>query len=106
MADSVPVDPKRSGVKAVLVEGYTDDLPPGACLPWDQNSGRLHFACPGCGQLGGVNCGHPKPAQGLSWDIVSGSPADPATLTLTPSINCVGCCGWHGFLTNGVFNSA
>ncbi len=99
------VDPKRTGVKALPVEKYVKDLPPGACLPWDAASGRLHFACPGCGQLGGINCGHPKPAQGPSWDIVGGKPEDPASLTLVPSILCQSCCGWHGYLRGGVFES-
>lgn len=97
-------DPKRTNVKAVLVDGYRDDLPPGASMYWKE-AHRLQFACPGCGQFGGIRIGHPKPAESPSWDIVTGSPEDPTTLTVSPSIHCVGCCGWHGHLKNGVFVS-
>jgi hypothetical protein len=95
------VDPKRT-VSARLVGEFKFDAEPGDCLLEGE---RLMFACPGCGLWGGVNVGHPKPAQGPSWDVVKGNPADPAKLSLTPSIHCVGCCGWHGFLTEGVFRS-
>jgi Family of unknown function (DUF6527) len=32
---------------------------------------------------------------GWAWDGDTDAP------TLTPSINCVGGCGWHGFITDG-----
>jgi predicted RNA-binding Zn-ribbon protein involved in translation (DUF1610 family) len=64
----------------------------------------LHFACPGCGQYGSIRCGHPKP-ESPSWDIEVGTLEDPRTLTLSPSINCVGCCGWHGYLRSGRFEA-
>lgn len=78
---------------------------PGACEPHvgDQDNSFLTFACPGCGQVGGILVGHPKPQHSPSWDVAGGSLADPLTLTLNPSINCVGCCGWHGYLRGGVF---
>ncbi len=96
------VDPKRTGVRAKLIADFEFDAEPGQCL---RNGDRLMFACPGCGQWGGVSAGTPKPAQGPSWQIVAGTLDDPATLTLAPSINCIGCCGWHGYLKNGVFES-
>lgn len=98
------VNPKRTNVPAVLVPEYRDGLEPGSCV-WHPERNRLSFACPGCGLFGGILCGKPKPAERPSWDIVKGDPADPSTLTLSPSIHCVGCCGWHGYLQNGVFNS-
>ena len=98
-----PVDPKRSGVRAVLRE-FRLDADPGDCIYHPEES-RLTFACPGCAQWGGVRCGHPKPAEKPSWDIVSGRPEEPDTLTLAPSIHCQGCCGWHGYLKDGVFES-
>lgn len=66
---------------------------------------HLCFACPGCGQMGSIRATHPKDVNGPSWDIVSGSLLEPTSLTLSPSINCVGCCKWHGYLRAGVFES-
>lgn len=100
----LPVDPKRTGVKAVLIEEFVFDAEPGQCQ-WKPDEPKLYFACPGCGAWGGVRIGHPKPEKSPSWDIVSGMPEDPSALTLAPSINCIGCCGWHGYLKNGVFES-
>lgn len=102
------IDPKRT-VKATKLDDYPDDVvAPGACFHptgegWGPNT--FLFSCPGCQQFGGIQCASPKPEKSPSWDIVSGSLDDPTTLTLAPSIHCVGCCGWHGFLRNGVFES-
>src|SRR5262249_35745726 len=108
-------------VKATVAHVFEDDgsapngldgFPPGTCqFRPDATAGkvggedRIMFTCPGCGQWGGVRVGHPKSSPSPSWDIVSGDPADATTLTLAPSIHCVGCCGWHGYLRNGVFES-
>lgn len=101
---NTPIDPKRTGVKAKLIDEFHFHAEPGDCQ-YDPETKRLSFACPGCGAWGGISCGHPKPAESPSWDIVSGAPEDPATLTLSPSIDCRGCCGWHGHLKAGVFVS-
>jgi len=54
--------------------------------------------CPGCGKSGVINVdGAFKP----TWTL-SGEPDAP---TLNPSVNRVGCCGWHGWLRNGVWVS-
>ena len=66
---------------------------------------HLLFACPGCGRMGSIRATHPKDVNSPSWDIISGKLVEPDTLTLSPSINCVGCCGWHGYLRDGVFVS-
>lgn len=100
-----PVDVKRSGLP-VTAAVFADDAigdhnTPGQVELCD---GYLVLACPGCGYTSGITIGHPKPAKSPSWDVVDGK-YDPATLTLQPSINCVNCCGWHGWLTAGVFNS-
>lgn len=95
----LPTDPKRT-VKAKKVDAFRYDCEPGDCILYGD---RLMFGCPGCGLWGGVNAGHPKPAQGPSWDIVSGTLDDPEHLTLSPSIHCIGCCGWHGHLKDGTF---
>lgn len=63
----------------------------------------LMFTCPGRKRFRTIKCTLPKTPN--SWEIVSGSLDDVTTLTLAPSINCVGCCGWHGFLRNGIYES-
>lgn len=103
-------DPKRT-CKATVVQAFDadggaigdmDGHPPGACQHVYKN--RLMFTCPGCGQWGGVQA-FPPPKKPDGWEIVSGSLDDASTLTLSPSIHCVGCCGWHGYLKNGTFES-
>lgn len=66
---------------------------------------HLLFACPGCGRMGSIRASHPKSGDPPSWDITAGSLLEPEALTLSPSIHCIGCCGWHGHLTAGVFVS-
>jgi hypothetical protein len=94
----------RRECKAIVIKEFKFDSPPGTCLV-DSDINKLSFACPGCGRWGGVIAGHPKPPVKPSWDIIGGKLSDPTTLTLSPSIHCIGCCGWHGYLKNGVFES-
>lgn len=103
----ITADPKRT-VKATVARVFDEDggavlpidQPPGTCQRTQKN--RLMFTCPGCGQWGGVQAfDGPKKPDG--WQIVAGMLDDPTTLTLSPSIHCVGCCGWHGYLTAGEF---
>jgi hypothetical protein len=71
--------------------------PPGAFIdrdPLDANNWVL--CCPNCGQAGG-------PKKDARWTILQGSFLDVSTLTLSPSI-LKSCCGWHGYLVNGVFS--
>jgi hypothetical protein len=100
------IDNKRT-VAATLLNwkeaGYPDTGEPGqSCRYVD---GHFMFACPGCGRWGGIRVGAQKPPESPSWAITEGSVDDPTTLSLSPSINCVGCCGWHGYLTKGVYKS-
>ncbi len=101
------VDPKRSGVKAALIE-WTEPpceliadrwyAPPGSMVPCNNGHGMGHLiACPGCGKIS-------SPKDGAMWQVAGGSLDDVTTLSLSPSI-LNGCCGWHGYLTNGVFHS-
>lgn len=63
----------------------------------------LEFRCPRTGKYcGSILVGHKvKPVFGNAptwkWDGNFEAP------TLTPSINCVSGCGWHGYLTAGVW---
>lgn len=80
---------------------------PGAVFIDADNTYKDHllFACPGCGRMGSIRATHPKDQGGRSWDITKGKLTEPESLTLSPSINCVGCCGWHGHLVDGEFKS-
>lgn len=100
---SAPIDPKRE-VRAVagdFSEVNHDDYGPPGVSQGLHDGKTLAFYCPGCGRFGQIGVHHPKIEN--SWDIMGGSPEDPTGLTLHPSINCVGCCGWHGFLVDGNF---
>lgn len=74
-------------------------------LPNEALPGLLGFACPGCGNIGHISIGEDKPEPSPSWKITAGTHSDPKTLTLAPSIECIGCCKWHGHLKNGIFES-
>jgi hypothetical protein len=104
------VDPRRTDLKARRVEslwdpegGYLEFTEPGTYTLGERAEQLLVLACPGCGRVSGMTVGDPKPdnRNGATW-LLTG-PADAPTLQ--PSINCVGCCKWHGWLTAGVFRS-
>lgn len=104
----VAVDAKRSHFPATVLVDSPDihlDEPqePGAIRPFGPNA--IAMACPGCGVVSAMDVGHPKPAHSPSWDIAAGDIEHPETLTLRPSIDCRGCCKWHGYLTNGEYVS-
>jgi len=97
-------DPKRTGLKAVPVVFELDD----GCLPdygepgnfeLRLSQGSVLLACPGCGRVSGMSIGNPKPSRSPSW-LITGEPSAP---TFAPSINCEGCCGWHGHLKAGIY---
>lgn len=101
------VNPKRTGVKASMIQWTEPPMgllnsrwygPPGAFLDREGTGpDSWLLCCPGCGEVG-------SPRDGQRWQCVSGSFADVTTLTLSPSI-AKSCCGWHGYLKNGVFES-
>lgn len=107
-------NPTRTGVKAVLIPDdpdtkWLDRKEPGLMYRTyrqdEKTIASFLIACPGCGEWGGVAIGEPQREGGPVWQVTGGSVEDVTTLTLHPSIHCVGCCGWHGYLQNGVFNS-
>lgn len=59
----------------------------------------LSFRCPcGCGHLRQIPVGPGKVSSpAWTWN------GDREKPTLTPSIACTRPCGWHGYLTDGVF---
>jgi hypothetical protein len=120
------IDPKRTGVKAREIPEWPERPDesaryygnPGDMLRTANADGSLYgflVACPGCGQFGAIPVCEDAPVR---WSVVSGfsdvggvkvdaGPGDVndvTTLSLTPSI-LKRCCGWHGFLRRGVFES-
>ena len=76
--------------------------PPGLIIP-EEEGRAIILGCPGCGRLSSMRVGFPKPVVSPSWQV-RGDFKDLKTITLSPSINCKHCCGWHGYLVNGVLN--
>lgn len=67
----------------------------------DQPPTRMIFLCPcGCGAFPGVHVGG-EPGKQPVWNW-NGDLDKP---TISPSIQVIGGCNWHGFLTDGVFRS-
>lgn len=101
------VDPKRTGVKAFNLHSedweFINDKwrgPPGGMtrIDGDDEGHAGHsIACPGCGIIGAA-------CPGAKWTTDWGVPNDVTTLTMNPSL-AKSCCGWHGYLRNGVFES-
>ena len=62
----------------------------------------LGINCPGCGKESYLHLTDEN-GRGLEpcwhWD------GDPKKPTLKPSVHSVGCCGWHGYLRNGIWES-
>jgi Family of unknown function (DUF6527) len=97
-------DNRRTNVKAIQINEWPQGSPAvGTCYKVDDS--RLAFACPGCGDFSAIRVGFPKPSESPSWQMDSGDLDDVTHLYLSPSINCIGCCGWHGYLRDGVFLS-
>jgi len=62
------------------------------------------FGCPGCGARSIMHLGT-GPA-GHTWHVTEGDAAHPESVTVRASVlhdPGHGGCGWHGYLTNGVF---
>ncbi len=97
------IDPKRTNLKATLMsELENEDVAPGALYPIDAHT--IAMACPGCGQVSAMHVGNPKPDRKPSWTL-TGNLDRLDTVSLDPSVNCIGCCGWHGWLRNGIYTS-
>lgn len=109
------INPKRTGVKAREIPKWpqpmTEDAKhfgePGDMIRELRHNASevlwgFNFSCPGCGKFLAIPL---FPIQGTKWVVTAGSVDDVTTLTLSPSIHCIGCCGWHGWLQKGIFNS-
>lgn len=78
-------------------EGITNSLTGEPVLRKEHSA--LAFRCPGCNRPSAITVGIEKESNKHQWKW-DGNIEKP---TLQPSINCVGCCGWHGYLIAGVF---
>ena len=108
VAPAVAVDLRRTVPLTVVDElPDHDPAPPGHASrlvhAGDEPAGFI-FACPGCGSqshlpIGRVVDGRP------TWTVTAGDPRTGVGLSLSPSIHHAAPrgCGWHGYLTNGVF---
>lgn len=61
----------------------------------------LGFGCPGCGGASILHLGSGPDRH--TWQVTGGDPSKPESLSVRPSIHHSGGCGWHGYLTDGVF---
>lgn len=62
------------------------------------------FICPGCGNLSCVEFIHNGMPNQMVWTVSAGVVFEPEGVSLSPSIrHNIGACGWHGYLTRGVF---
>jgi hypothetical protein len=103
------VDRNRTDVKLIptIPDGDGGIGPePGstAIFASNEHSCILQFRCPGCNLLHAIPIGFgvKPPSPPPSWLLRHGNEADITTWTLTPSIQ-THCCGWHGYIENGVF---
>lgn len=99
------IDPKRSNLRARrTVFDLADGMYPAFAEPglYELHEGVMMLACPGCGSVMPMCVGNPKPIVTPSWQLYGDVTRSPS---LAPAVNCVGCCGWHGFLRGGVFDS-
>jgi hypothetical protein len=102
----------KSPVKAQVyktIEEY-NAAGPGAIFLWRYfakvfeggEKGFIKLKCPGCGEDGTIHVRNDNiehPGDSPSWTIKG----IPDNITLHPSLNCRGCCGWHGWLKDGIF---
>ena len=92
---------QTDGAGKMVADGkpISEVLAPGAAWWSHKADGTpqvLHFVCPcGCGTEGGC----PVYAGSGGWTYI-GLKEMP---TLQPSVRMISKCGWHGFLTNGIW---
>ncbi len=103
------IDLKRSVPAKLVHAGKWDELEPGDAILLTSRDDKsvigLLCSCPGCGKHLALDFVRERPDH-PRWNVAAGDPSKPETLTLSPSIlhdPAKGACGWHGYLTNGVF---
>lgn len=109
--NGVPFTPVNSADgKPYIRNGFECSSKPGDFKFEDSQNGEIddpklarvmEYVCPRTGKYcGTIRVAYPdKPANGPSWTFDGNFDAP----SLTPSINCVSGCGWHGYLTAGIW---
>lgn len=99
-------DPRRSLPARAVEDIDAPDVLPGdvevRCI--DGVVEGYGYACVGCGSRSWLAIGADNPHP--RWSVTAGAATKPETVTLSPSILHAaerGGCGWHGYLTAGVF---
>lgn len=94
-----------SDLQGKLVKDFDEALNAGDFWWTGEPPLRLNFVCPcGCGSVGGVSVRKDENDRGGNHPIW-GWNENKEQPTIQPSIKFVGGCGWHGFLTNGIFKT-
>lgn len=105
--EGIPIDPKRTVDATPDAPDYEEEYGPPGSMSITRTKGVVDgmlLCCPGCGRRSWMRCAETvKPSQSPSWLIAEGSAEDVRTLSLAPSVNCQGCCGWHGYLIKGTW---
>lgn len=104
------VDTQRTVAARIVEDIDAADVGPGSLTPINAREGETTtpgylITCPGCGSQSGLYL-HPPDAHVPRWTVTAGDPMRAEGLTLSPSIHHTttqGGCGWHGYLTRGVF---
>ncbi len=82
-------------IKANKVSGYTDCKNPGDYYFADEYKAIIYMCPTGCGALGNIPL---EPYDNHAYWNWNGDKENPS---LTPSIQKLDGCRWHGFFTNG-----
>ena len=101
-----PADPKRIVEARRVPDISAPGLAPGAVEVRELDGKVWGYAlsCPGCARQSYLALTEDQPHP--RWAVTTGIPAIPDTVTLSPSIHHTverGGCGWHGYLSSGVF---
>ena len=95
------VDARRTVPARIVADIAGPDVGPGCLEPRvipDADVAGYGFTCPGCGAESWL----PVAPESGGWTLTAGEFATGVGLTLSPSI-LNRCCGWHGYLRDGVF---
>jgi hypothetical protein len=94
------LDPDDANFQYIDNRAYRKDLPPGTAQ-WSRGTegqiASLWFTCPcGCGMIGATTV-NPDYGKCWEWDKNEEKPS------LSPSIQLINGCRWHGYLKRGLF---
>lgn len=108
MADDLTIDINRTAPARIVEDIDADGAQPGDVEPLAYGGvvWGYGFACPGCGSKSYLALDEENPPP--RWSVTAGDIRKPDAVSLSPSIlhdRSKGGCGWHGYLTRGIFTS-